>query len=67
MFEGTDHVAQAMKEAARFREMARVLDSRVKGLQSELHEAQKSANYWRKKYEKSDKELESMKSWARAK
>lgn len=55
VFEGTDQVAAAMKESARYREMARVLDSRVKGLQSELHEAQKSANYWRKKYEKAVK------------
>lgn len=52
VFETTDHVSAAMKEAARFRELARVLDGRVKGLQSELHEAQKSASYWKRKYEK---------------
>lgn len=55
VFDGTDQVAQAMKEAARFREQARVLDSRVKGLTAQLHEAEASAKYWKNKYEKEAK------------
>ena len=56
VFEGTDQVAAAMKEAARFREMARVLDSRVKGLTAELHEMSNAAKSWKRKFEKLQKE-----------
>ena len=56
VFDGTDQVAAAMKEAARFREMARVLDSRVKGLTAELHEMSNAAKSWKRKFEKLQKE-----------
>ena len=55
VFDGTDQVAAAMKEAARFREMARVLDSRVKGLTAELHEMSNAAKSWKRKFEKLQK------------
>lgn len=58
VFEASDKMVAAMAEASRFREQARVMDARNKGMQSEIADLKgllKSAN---RKIQKLEKELE---------
>ena len=55
--ETTDCVSSAMKEAKRFRELARVLEARNKGIQTELWAMIKEAKRWKWKFEQAQKSL----------
>lgn len=60
VFESDDKVTAALAEAKRFREMNRVLESRITGLMNEKNAAIKQAKHWQKKFEAAEKELKKL-------
>jgi hypothetical protein len=56
VFESDDKLATALKELKQVKEMNRVLEERLRGVQNERNEAVKSAKYWKNKFEKLEKD-----------
>lgn len=57
VFESNDPLAAALEEARRYREMNRVLESRIAGLMNEKNMAIRSAKSWQAKFLKLEKQL----------
>jgi hypothetical protein len=57
VLESNDQTGKALDEAKRFREVNRVLEERIRGLQNEANEAKRQAKYWKGKFEKLAKEV----------
>ncbi|MFK5283532.1 hypothetical protein ACI3PL_28555, partial [Lacticaseibacillus paracasei] len=55
VFDANDKLAAAMAEAKKFREMNRVLEERVRGLQAECSAAKAAAKSWQRRFEQSEK------------
>lgn len=53
--ESDDQIAAALAEAKRFRELNRVLESRINGLLNEKNEAIRQAKMWQRKFERLEK------------
>lgn len=53
--ESDDQIAAALAEAKRFRELNRILESRIRGLMNEKSEAISQAKHWQRKFEKAEK------------
>lgn len=49
--ESDDKLVAALAEAKRYREMNRILEERIRGLQNEKNEAIRQAKMWQRKYE----------------
>jgi hypothetical protein len=55
ILESNDQVAAALAEAKKYRELNRVLNERITGLQNERNELIKSVKYWKNRAEKLEK------------
>jgi hypothetical protein len=53
--ESNDPLKTALAEAKKFREMNRILEERIRGLQNEKNEAIRQAKMWQRKYEQATK------------
>jgi hypothetical protein len=56
-FESDDKIAEALAEAKKYREMNRILEERVRGLQNQLNETMRSVKYWKRRAEKIEKDV----------
>ena len=61
VFEANDKVVAALAEAKRYRELNKVLDSRIVGLMNEKNAAISHAKSWQRKAEKFEKEITALK------
>jgi hypothetical protein len=55
VFDADDKVKAAMAEAKRYREMNRILEERIRGMQNETLAAKKSAQTWQRRADKAEK------------
>jgi len=62
ILESNDQLAIAVAEAKKFRELNRVLNERITGLQNEKNEAIRSVKHWKNRAEKAEKELLALKT-----
>lgn len=57
VFESDDKLAAALAEAKRYREQARILETRISGLMNEKNEAVRAAKSWQNKFLKLEKQV----------
>lgn len=57
VFESDDKLAAALVEAKRYREQARILETRISGLMNEKNEAVRAAKSWQNKFLKLEKQV----------
>lgn len=62
ILESNDQVSAAIAEAKKYRELNRVLNERVTGLQNEKNEAIRSVKHWKNRAEKAERELAAIKA-----